>query len=294
MTATSRALLGIDMETDIGSWTPFYEGLVGGTPPLLKLFEKHGVTGTFYFTADSVRKHPEVARAVAEAGHEIGCHTLFHETIGEPIFEIPGVTPVLPHEVEARLRLATEWIEEAIGIRPVSFRAPRLFGSTAMIRALEALGYVSDATYPMYHFRDRLEPYHPSAEDWTQTGDLKITELPNFADLSRSSQDPFGRDLDQWPRFRTESAAALLERIDGYCQYAEARSVTPFLAFYFHPWEFYPMPQGLIRFGEGGVQPDPFIVKNCGDYALEQFDVLIEALLQRGVKFFQARQLALH
>lgn len=293
MTVPRRALLGIDMETDIGSWTPFYEGLVGGTPPLLEIFDKYGVTGTFYFTADSVRKHPEVARSVADAGHEIGCHTLFHETIGEPIFEIPGVTPVLPHEVEPRLRLATEWIEEAIGIRPVSFRAPRLFGSTAMILALEALGYRTDASYPMYHFRDQLGPYHPSAQDWTQPGELAITELPNFADLSRPSKDPFGRDLDQWPRFRTESVHALLESIEGYCDYARSVGAAPFLAFYFHPWEFFPMPQGLIHYGEGAVQPDPFIVKNCGDYALEQLDRLIEALLQRGVSFHQARDLAL-
>ena len=30
-------VLGFDMETDIGSWTPFYEGLTKGTPRLLDL-----------------------------------------------------------------------------------------------------------------------------------------------------------------------------------------------------------------------------------------------------------------
>ena len=32
-------VFGFDMETDIGSWTPFYEGLVHGTPRMLDLLE---------------------------------------------------------------------------------------------------------------------------------------------------------------------------------------------------------------------------------------------------------------
>ena len=62
--------------------------------------------------------------------------------------------------MENRLRLATDWVESVASIRPVSFRAPRLFGSTAMINVLEQLGYVSDVSYPMYYLRDRLAPYH--------------------------------------------------------------------------------------------------------------------------------------
>jgi hypothetical protein len=40
------------------------------------------------------------------------------------------------------------------------------------------------------------------------------------------------------------------------------------------------------------VRPDPFIVKNCGPYAVEQMDSLIEMLHDRGAQFFQARQIA--
>ncbi|MCK4248424.1 MAG: polysaccharide deacetylase family protein [Candidatus Omnitrophica bacterium] len=287
-----RVILGFDCETDVGSWTPFYEGLIHGTPVILELLDKHKITGTFFFTGDSVKKHPEVVHQVKDANHEIGCHTLFHETVGDAIFEIPGVSPLLPEEVENRLILATEWVEDVCGRRPVSFRAPRLFGSTAMINALEKLGYVSDASYPMYYFKDQLRPYHPSKDDWTKTGDLNIVELPNFADLSMESTDPYGRDLDQWPLFRTEGADALFKHIDGYIAYCRDRDIEPFLCFYFHPWEFYSMPQGEIHYGEGSVRPDPFIVKNCGTYAAEQFDLLLKKLLERGAEFFQAKQIA--
>ena len=287
-----QVVLGFDMETDIGSWTPYYEGVKNGTPAILRLLEGHGITATFFFTGDAAKKHPEVVTAVIEKGHEIGSHTLFHETIGDSLLEIPGMMPVLPEEVPNRLRLCTEWIEEAAGVRPVSFRCPRLFGSTAVVNALDALGYVADATYPMYYFRERLRPYHPSAEDWTREGGLRIVELPNFADLSMDSKDPFGRDMDQWPLYRTKGADALLRHIDGFIGYCEARDVEPFLCFYFHPWEFHPMPEGEIHYGEGSVRPDPFITKNCGPQAVEQLDIVITRLREREAGFLQAQQIA--
>ncbi|MBR1952837.1 MAG: hypothetical protein IKA32_09685, partial [Lentisphaeria bacterium] len=58
------------------------------------------------------------------------------------------------------------------------------------------------------------------------------------------------------------------------------------------PWEFSPMPEGLIYSGEGAVLPDPFIIKNCGQYATEQFDVLISMLKDMGAEFFMAKDVA--
>jgi len=287
-----QVVLGFDMETDIGSWTPYYEGLQHGTPVILDILERNKVPATFFFTGDSVKKHPGVVQTVKARGHEIGAHTLFHETIGDALYEIPGMLPILPEEVPNRLRLCTELVQEVAGMRPVSFRCPRLFGSTAVVNALEELGYVADATYPMFYFRDRLTPYHPCAEDWTRPGGLRIVELPNFADLSMESRDMYGRDMDQWPLYRTEGAEAMLHHIDGFIGYARDRGVAPFLCFYFHPWEFYPMPQGDIFYSEGAVRPDPFITRNCGAHAAKQLDLLIRRLLERGAEFLEARQAA--
>ena len=85
---------------------------------------------------------------------------------------------------------------------------------------------------------------------------------------------------------------ALMRHIDGYAAYCKDRNIEPFLCFYFHPWEMYPMPEGEIHYGECSVRPDPFIVKNCGAYAVEQLDHLIKMLHERGAQFFQARQVA--
>ena len=287
-----KVVFGFDMETDIGSWTPWYNGFEYGTNSILDVLAQKGISATFFFTADAAQKNPEVTRKVAAAGHEIGAHTLFHETIGDPLFEIPGAVPILPEEVPNRIRKCTEAVEAVAGVRPTSFRCPRLWGSTAVCNTLEELGYVADATYPMYFYREQLSPYHPSKDDWTRKGDMKLVELPNFADLSMDSQDPYGRDMDQWPLWRTESAEAVMKHIDGYCGYCAERGVEPFLCFYMHPWEFAEMPSGILHYGEGAVLPDQFILKNCGDYAKEQLMVLIDLLKERGAEFLQARQVA--
>ena len=284
-------VLGFDMETDVGSWSPYYEGLLNGTPKLLRLLEERDATATFFFTGDAAREHPQVVRDVDTAGHEVGCHALFHETVGDPIFEIPGVKPLLPEEVPLRLRTATEWVAEALGEQPVSFRCPRLWGSTAVVNALEELGYVADASYPLYFYEERLAPYHPSREDWTQVGDMRILEIPNFADMSIDSTDEYGRDRDQWPLFRTESAASLMEHVDAFVRYVTERGEPAVLCFYFHPWEFIDIPESYT-YGEGTVVPDPFLVKNCGDYAVEQLGLVMDALGERGARFTTARALA--
>ena len=84
-------VFGFDMETDIGSWTPYYEGLRHGTPLVLELLERHGIAATFFFTGDAANAHPEIVRAVDAARHEVGCHSLSHETVGDELFRIPGV-----------------------------------------------------------------------------------------------------------------------------------------------------------------------------------------------------------
>jgi len=290
--AKVRTVLGFDMETDIGSWTSNYNGFAEGTANILKILDDNGITATFFFTADAAIHNPEQVKMVRNAGHEIGCHTLFHETIGDALFEIPGMMPVLPEEVEHRIDLATERVTEIAGVQPSSFRCPRLWGSTSVVNALERLGYKADATYPMYFYREQFVPYHPSKEDWTKKGDLKLVELPNFADLSMESKDQYGRDMDQWPLWRTENAEAMMGHVYGYSEFCEKKNVDPFLCFYAHPWEFAEMPSGLIYSGEGAVLPDPFIIKNCGEYSTKQFDRVVKMLKDFGSEFLQARDCA--
>lgn len=284
--------LGIDMETDIGSFTDQYRGVLEGTPRLLEILHRHDVKGTFFWTGHAAQHHPAVVAAVCNAGHEIGCHGLFHETLGDPLFALPNNWPVLPEEVHGRIERATRIIEHIAGQRPVSFRCPRLWGSTHVVRVLDALGYRADATLPMRFFPDRLTPYHPSRDDWSKPGDLPLVEIPNFCDPCWSDDVPDQRDLDPWPRFRTESAEALLRCVDRFIDHVRNRGLPAVVSLYLHPWEFCDMPQGPIDYGEATVTPRSFITDRCGEHACAQLDQVLQGLADRGSHFRAARQIA--
>jgi hypothetical protein len=285
-------VFGFDMETDVGSFTPFYEGVQHGTPLLLELLKKHDIMATFFWTGHAAENNPEMVRRVRDAGHETGCHGLYHETLGDPIFPLPNNWPILPSEVEGRLREATRIVRQVSGVRPTSFRCPRLWGSTKVLNVLEKLGYLADASFPLYFFQKPFAPYHPSSKDWTRPGRMRIVEIPNFCDLSMESNDPYQRDRDQWPVFRTESAEFLMRKADSFIDFVRDRGKRPVVCFYLHPWEFHPMPQGALEFGESSVKPLPFIVKNCGPKALKQFDRVCAMFKERGARFLTAKQLA--
>ncbi|HOD58351.1 MAG TPA: polysaccharide deacetylase family protein [Rectinema sp.] len=287
-----HVLFGIDMETDVGSFTPFYEGARNGTPLLLDLFAKKGIKGTFFFTGDCARRNPDIAKTVANSGNEVGCHSLYHETIGDELFPIPGVYPLLSHEVKPRLELCRDWVQEAAGVKTTSFRCPRLWGSTAVVNALEELGFTCDVSYPMYFYRQQFSPYHPDRADWTKKGDSSVLEVPNFADMTMQSKDPgLERDRDQWPLFRTEGAEYILKKSASFIEFCNKKGIPAVLAYYIHPWEFWPMKTSY-HFGEATVIPDEFITKNCGPIALVELEKQIDGLARMGAEFVTARDLA--
>lgn len=284
-------VVGIDMETDVGSFTPYYEGLVNGTPLLLALFDELGVKSTFLFTGEAAQAHPEIAKLCIERGHEVGCHSLQHETVGDPLFDLPGTKPILAQEVRPRIELNTRLVADASGVQPTSFRCPRLWGSTPVVRALADLGYTADLTYPMYFYREQFEPYFVDLDEWTQQGSSSLLEVPNFADMVMESADPgLERDRDQWPLFRTRGGAYMLERSLRFHEFCLERGIDTYLCFYIHPWEFWPMAE-QYNFGEATVIPEGFITENCGPGAVEELRILLKGLLDAGATVVRADEL---
>ncbi|MFA7230244.1 MAG: polysaccharide deacetylase family protein, partial [Victivallaceae bacterium] len=74
MKAAFDVVLGIDMETDIGSFTSDYEGVRHGTPRLLEIMRRQDVRATYFWTGHAAENNPETVAAVCVAGHETGCH----------------------------------------------------------------------------------------------------------------------------------------------------------------------------------------------------------------------------
>ena len=292
MAARTTIILSFDMETDIGSWTGATRGLTEGTGEILRVLGRHDVPATFFWVGREAERHPEVVRAVVAAGHEIGCHTMFHETVGRPVYDVPVGGFMLDHEVERRLEMATEAVERVAGVRPVSFRAPRLFGSTAMIATLERLGYIIDSSLPAYaHGRD-CRPYHPHRDDWTRDGDLGIIELPPFydADVGNGPDGGVNRSRDQWPMMRLKGPdwfADLTRRAAARVPAGEEAV----LAVYLHPWEYIAIPP-TVRCDECTISFDDFIHAGTGQAALDGLDRYLSLMRGDGCTFTTMRQYA--
>ncbi len=52
------------------------------TPVILDILAEYGIKATFFMVGENVGYYPAAARAVAEAGHEIGNHTFSHRRFG--------------------------------------------------------------------------------------------------------------------------------------------------------------------------------------------------------------------
>jgi peptidoglycan-N-acetylglucosamine deacetylase len=111
----------------------FDDGPSEGTSEILEILGRHAVTATFFQCGANVSRLPAVARAVRQAGHEIGNHSHTH----------PLLCFRSPRFMEADLRRAQETIETNTGFRPSLFRAPfgvRWFGIGGVQRRLQLTG----------------------------------------------------------------------------------------------------------------------------------------------------------
>ncbi len=99
----------------------FDDGPTPSTPRLLTILEKHRVRATFFQCGVQVRRHPQIARDILAAGHEIGNHTDTH-----PLLALKS-----PAFIHHELQSAQESIGEITGASPKLFRPPygvRWFG----------------------------------------------------------------------------------------------------------------------------------------------------------------------
>jgi peptidoglycan-N-acetylglucosamine deacetylase len=103
----------------------------GVTECILSILEEENVPATFFMVGRYVRRHPVTARAVAQAGHEIGNHTFSHVRLDR----------VGPWRAAREIRRTHEAITDATGFRARSFRAPHGYRGPFVSQALAPFHY---------------------------------------------------------------------------------------------------------------------------------------------------------
>lgn len=119
----------------------FDDGPSESTPELLELLAKYRVRATFFVCGKNVKRLPHVARAIVEAGHELGNHTHHHTRLGPEVGSRMGL--LSSSEMLKEMRKAHTCIHHHTGIWPRYFRAPygsRWFGLRTAQRRLGVQG----------------------------------------------------------------------------------------------------------------------------------------------------------
>jgi peptidoglycan/xylan/chitin deacetylase (PgdA/CDA1 family)/Flp pilus assembly protein TadD len=101
------------------------------TPRLLDILRMHKVRATFFMVGTQVLSWPDLARQVADEGHEIGNHSFSH----------PNMKLLSPERVEHEVLRAKVVIEQATGRATRLFRPPGGRFSDQAVRAAAAVGH---------------------------------------------------------------------------------------------------------------------------------------------------------
>jgi peptidoglycan/xylan/chitin deacetylase (PgdA/CDA1 family) len=122
------------------------------TPKILELLAKYQVKATFCLVGDQVRRHPDIVRQIAAAGHTLCNHTWEHSlTIGKD----------KPAKIRADLRRTNDAIRAAVPDAKIPFfRAPGGNFSDRLVRVAYADGMTS-----LYWEVDPRDWEHTANED---------------------------------------------------------------------------------------------------------------------------------
>ena len=101
------------------------------TPQILDALKAVDVKATFFMLGEHVREYPEIARRVADEGHEIGNHTYDHH----------GLIYYKPEELSREVKDTERVILSVTGITTKYFRPPKAWITEQEKKQLNDLGY---------------------------------------------------------------------------------------------------------------------------------------------------------
>jgi peptidoglycan/xylan/chitin deacetylase (PgdA/CDA1 family) len=129
-----RTPLGIEDQTASGRGyaLTFDDGPhAQGTPAVLETLSREHVTATFFLVGEQVRRNPNLAREIRDAGHAIALHCDRHRNL----------LRLAPWQVREDIARALQTIEDATGVSPQLYRPPYGVLNAAALRLARAHGW---------------------------------------------------------------------------------------------------------------------------------------------------------
>jgi len=157
---------------DRGSWDGFRTRVKGNTSLLLNMLDQRKVRATFFVLGWVARKHPEIVRQIAAAGHEVASHGMSHRLIYTQA----------PDEFRQETRDAKALLED-LAQKPVTgYRAATYSITSRSLWALDILceeGFRYDSSiFPMRHDRYGIPDAEQKPHVLTTPGGARLVEFP--------------------------------------------------------------------------------------------------------------------
>jgi polysaccharide deacetylase family protein (PEP-CTERM system associated) len=128
-------------------WPKWESRVQQNTNLLLEMFARHNVKATFFTLGYVAEMHPELVRQIANAGHEVACHSYHHRLIYHQT----------PEEFRQDVRKSKQLLEDIIGVPVIGYRAPTYSITEKSLWALDILieeGFKYDSSiFPTRHDR---------------------------------------------------------------------------------------------------------------------------------------------
>ena len=152
----------------------FDEPIGSLTHGILATFERFGMSGTFYAVGDQVRRSPAKARAILDAGHEVGNHSWKHTDL----------TTLTPAQAREDLRRTNRKIRSVTGFRPCTFRPPGGAANEKVTRLANSLALLHvNWTRVIDPFTEDPEAVCANALDDVERGDIVLLhQVPHSAE----------------------------------------------------------------------------------------------------------------
>lgn len=187
MSATTvDVLVGVDVDA-VAGWLGSYGGgdspsdiqrgmFAGeiGIPRMLRLFQRLGITASWFVPGHSIETFPEQVQMIADAGHEIGAHGYAHEN------------PIALSESQERavLERSVELVEKVTGLAPRGYVAPWWEMSARTAALLLEFGF----SY------DHSQNYNDFSPFYARVGDEWVT--PDYTQAAGSWMHPLQRGYE--------------------------------------------------------------------------------------------------
>jgi len=208
----------------VDSWDSWPSRVERNTRRVLELFARYEAKATFFFVGWVADRFPSLVREVQAQGHEVACHSYWHQCIYK----------LTPEQFKADTQLAIDVIEQAAGTSVKGYRAPSWSITRESLWApeiLKELGFVYDSSvFPVHH------------DLYGLPGAKRFPYQHSFRD---------GSVLPEYPPTTVKIAGATLPAAGGgYLRlmplsftdwaFRQVESAGERVVVYFHPWEVDP------------------------------------------------------